>query len=101
MKVALLGILLIILFAGCTQMADKKETIKGQYLEGKLGPYVNGILLDQDFQEQYRGKTVEVIGTAYIDDSFEEGMNEKGEYVQSTGSPIKRMKNITSIKIVK
>lgn len=101
MKRLILGILIIILFAGCTQMADKKQTtVKGKYLEAKLGPMVDGILLDQDFQEQYRGKTVEVIGTTYMDDSFVDGMNEKGEYVQSTGEPIKRMKNITSIKIV-
>ena len=50
------------------EVMNKKTTIKGVYQESKGGPVVAGVLLyDLSYEEEYRGKTVEVTGDLYED----------------------------------
>ncbi|VVC02508.1 Uncharacterised protein [Candidatus Bilamarchaeum dharawalense] len=82
-------------------MADTKQvTIRGEYLESKAGPLVDGvILINEVYDEKLRGKIVEVTGVISNEHEYKPEPYEKGKPI-SQGFDIPVMREITSIKVI-
>ena len=117
LRLVFISMLAMLVLTGCTTSKNKagedikieksndsvgnnKTSIKGVYYESKMGPIVNGVLLDTDYNQSYEGKTVEVTGEVYEDSSLSVKPYVKGQNAeQGYQGAIQRMR-VASIKVI-